>query len=875
MANYNLTSQNIKDTYQQLVQVSGSALVDGTGSLVTDFDYVSTSTFNAFSASISSSVDSKVSTTTFLAYTSSTSASLSSIETQIAQLEAGSGSASWDLITGKPDGLVSSSAQVDLSLATGTAANATNATNADNIALSADSTNTNRYVSFTATANGDGTLLTDAGLLYNSFSNTLTTTTVVANVTGDLTGNADTATSATTATSASYATNADTLDGLQASAFARLAVDNNFTGTQNFDNISVSGTASIAYLQSVTGSAKVIGDAFIILNAATPSQRYAGVKVYDSGSSPVSTGSFQWDSENNDWFYEYQKDATDYAVALFGPEFDTKGTPTYPTSNVIQKGTGGHHLTGSNITDDGLTVTVSTPLSASAMKLTSGGLTFADGTTQTTKALGGLVSGTGTDSIRSSDNLTTIPAAANNVRSIAIGDNAQSNSSFGYGSDNISIGSRASTGGGTGVYAQIAIGSGSSCNGDAAIAIGRGADAGPSQDMIAIGDGARAGFGTPGGGISIGSSAKSDQRGIAIGIEALAKSSSAVAVGYKANVVGDYSLAIELGTTFPNATGVQTINIGKDINNQNGYSTAIGHNLTNNGTGGNVLIGRSITTSGDYSIGIGEGAQASSQGGIAIGNSANSAGNSVAIGAGATMGNSYGFAGGYNARANNDASIAIGGDINVSSNQAIGIGTDTTIDGSSRRAVALGQDADIATSEGGITLGGQAKVTGATGGIAIGWGSSTTGAYGIAIGSGSKVTAASEINIGGIYQYNGSTAITLNSAVSASGNVEVAGQLFSPTFAGSIASSTSSIDFDNGNFATLNLTAATFLANPTNLKSGTTYTIILDSGSLISNHGSAWKFAGGTTPTYSNGTDVLTCVSDGSSLYATALTNFS
>ena len=115
----------------------------------------------------------------------------------------------------------------------------------------------------------------------------------------------------------------------------------------------------------------------------------------------------------------------------------------------------------------------------------------------------------------------------------------------------------------------------------------------------------------------------------------------------------------------------------------------------------------------------------------------------------------------------------------------------------------------------------------------------------------------------------------MNSAVSASGNVEVAGQLFSPTFAGSIASSTSSIDFDNGNFATLNLTAATFLANPTNLKSGTTYTIILDSGSLISNHGSAWKFAGGTTPTYSNGTDVLTCVSDGSSLYATALTNFS
>jgi hypothetical protein len=183
MANYNLTSQQIKDTYEQLVQVSGSALVDGTGSLVDSLDYVTNPTFTAYTSSTATS----------------TSASIADLQTQITAIEAGSGSAEWSLITGKPSGLVSSSAQtianlpsgtisgssqVDLSLATGTAANATNATNADNIALSADSTNTNRYVSFTATANGDGTLLTDAGLLYNSFSNTLTTTRVIADVPG-------------------------------------------------------------------------------------------------------------------------------------------------------------------------------------------------------------------------------------------------------------------------------------------------------------------------------------------------------------------------------------------------------------------------------------------------------------------------------------------------------------------------------------------------------------------------------------------------------------------------------------------------------------------------------------------------------------------
>jgi hypothetical protein len=95
-------------------------------------------------------------------------------------------------------GVISGSSQIDLSQATGTAANATNATNAtnaDNIALTADSTNTNRYVPFTATTTGDGTLLTDAGLLYNPSSNILTATTF----NGSLSGNATTATNATNA----------------------------------------------------------------------------------------------------------------------------------------------------------------------------------------------------------------------------------------------------------------------------------------------------------------------------------------------------------------------------------------------------------------------------------------------------------------------------------------------------------------------------------------------------------------------------------------------------------------------------------------------------------------------------------------------------
>jgi hypothetical protein len=490
MATYNLTGQKIKNTYGQLAQVNDSnKLVDGLGnekqivtsSIVNFPTEVSRSAAEAGFGAGGGTATWPVSGTP--SGIVSGAAQLPQIATNTADI-ASLTAATSSYLTSLPSGVVSSSAQVDLSLATGTAANATNATNADNIALSADSTNTNRYVSFTATANGDGTLLTDAGLLYNSFSNTLTTTTVVANVTGDLTGNADTATSATTATSASYAVTASHVPGL------------------------------------------------------------AGA---------------------------------------------------------------------------------------------------------------GLVSGTGTDSIRSSDNLTTTPAIAAAEYSIAIGEQAEV-------------------------------------------------------------------------------------------------------------------------TSVPDA----------------GYSVAIGYNAT--ATNGNsVAVGIDSSVSGLNAVSIGSSATAGQTGAVAIGQNANSQGNSVAIGAGATMGNSYGFAGGYNARANNDASIAIGGDINVSSNQAIGIGTDINIDGSSRRAVALGQNADISTSEGGITLGGQANVTGATGGIAIGWGSSTTGAYGIAIGSGSKVTTTDEININDTWTYDGSERTTIGSVLNLPATHPLpTGQL------GDIATSGSALYFHNG-----------------------------------------------------------------------------
>jgi hypothetical protein len=150
--------------------------------------------------------------------------------------------------------------------------------------------------------------------------------------------------------------------------------NNIFNGEQTFNDIIVNGTGSFAVLESVTGSAKIIGDAFIVLNNNTPSERYAGISVYDSGSAGVSA-SFQFDGESNDWFYEYSDDGgstNEYGVTLFGPEYNTKGSPTYLTSGSIPKGDGGHHLYDSNISDNGTLITLGSNTSVTGTLVATG-----------------------------------------------------------------------------------------------------------------------------------------------------------------------------------------------------------------------------------------------------------------------------------------------------------------------------------------------------------------------------------------------------------------------------------------------------------------------------------------------------------------------
>ena len=136
--------------------------------------------------------------------------------------------------------------------------------------------------------------------------------------------------------------------------YVDLSTDQVISGTKTFENVIVSGTGSFAYIQSVTGSAKVIGDAYIILNADGEASQYGGIKVYDSGSGE--TGSLEYDSENNHWFYESTTEG--YASGLIAGPRDTRGAITWPSNNRIVKGIGGNHISNSNISDDGTTISL-------------------------------------------------------------------------------------------------------------------------------------------------------------------------------------------------------------------------------------------------------------------------------------------------------------------------------------------------------------------------------------------------------------------------------------------------------------------------------------------------------------------------------------
>ena len=131
----------------------------------------------------------------------------------------------------------------------------------------------------------------------------------------------------------------------------RITKDMYVSGTAFFNNVTVFGTQSVAYISS---SQLNIGTNIISVNTDTPSIRFGGLAVYDSGSTGL-TGSMLWDSEDNQWIYSNPSgSAYDSAVFLVGPRnVGTLGNEPGISCNFLSKGNGMHHMTSSGIFEDG------------------------------------------------------------------------------------------------------------------------------------------------------------------------------------------------------------------------------------------------------------------------------------------------------------------------------------------------------------------------------------------------------------------------------------------------------------------------------------------------------------------------------------------
>lgn len=126
----------------------------------------------------------------------------------------------------------------------------------------------------------------------------------------------------------------------------RVAKDAYISGTLYLNNVTVYGTQSVAY---ITSSQLNISTNLITVNTDTPSVRFGGLAVYDSGSTGL-TGSILWDSENNHWVYS-NPSGSSYSGGMFiaGPRSAALGSEVGTTACAIMMGQGGDHITSSAI----------------------------------------------------------------------------------------------------------------------------------------------------------------------------------------------------------------------------------------------------------------------------------------------------------------------------------------------------------------------------------------------------------------------------------------------------------------------------------------------------------------------------------------------
>jgi hypothetical protein len=157
----------------------------------------------------------------------------------------------------------------------------------------------------------------------------------------------------------------------------------NVSGSVNIQTLSVTNlTAVTSSIQYITSSQLDVDTNIITVNTNTSQLRYGGIAVVDSGSSPITSGSLLFDSQNNQWIYVHQNTAGSpitSSVLIMGPQtFNNVGNEITITPNRLTKGQAGdlgEHITSSNVTDTGTLVSINSNTEVTGSFIVTGGVT--------------------------------------------------------------------------------------------------------------------------------------------------------------------------------------------------------------------------------------------------------------------------------------------------------------------------------------------------------------------------------------------------------------------------------------------------------------------------------------------------------------------
>ena len=379
-----ILSPGVVSSSTQVVQ----SLPGGTVSASGQVSITATTGYSTFSSSIATKNDTQDISINALNAATSSYAINATIQSQLA----GVASSSAQVKAYLPDGTVSSSGQVDITTTTGystfssslATVDAGQTARIDNLASATSSYAINSTIqsqlagvaSSSAQVKAylpDGTVSSSGQVDYNSITNKLsgvvsssaqvqpllpagtlsssTQVNAILDADGVFSSSAQVVVQNTTGIGAIATTGSNTFQGNQTIS-GSLFISQNLT---------VLGSSSITYLSQSTLNVETN---LITVNAQNPSARFGGLAVIDSGSSPLRSGSILFDSIKDEPIFVHQSAGQTSSVFLLGPEtYGDLGNEIYLTSNKVPKSQGNEHLIDSQITDNGVTVSITNGLS--------------------------------------------------------------------------------------------------------------------------------------------------------------------------------------------------------------------------------------------------------------------------------------------------------------------------------------------------------------------------------------------------------------------------------------------------------------------------------------------------------------------------------